>query len=82
METEAKISQPTVFTSLKKHKGNATAKDNRATEHRSAALLPESQPPSRIDGRLTDRGASQLQRYSARFKLGKSHEQALAVKST
>ena len=69
METEARISQPTVFTSLKKHKGNATAKDNHATEHRSAALLPELQPPSSIDGRLTNRGARQQQRSSARFKL-------------
>ena len=30
MEAEARISQPAVFTSLKKHKGNATVTDNRA----------------------------------------------------
>ena len=69
MEAEARISQPAVFTSLKMHKGNATVTDNRAAEHRSARLVQKLQPPSKIDGRLTNRGASQRQRYSARFKL-------------
>ena len=63
MEAEARISQPAVFTSLKKYKGNATVKDYRATEHRSARLVQKLQPPSRIDGRLTNRGSRQQQRY-------------------
>ena len=66
---EEAVSQPTIFTSLKRHKGNATKTDTTATMHRSAVLLPESQAPSRIDGRVTNRGASQRQRYTARFKM-------------
>ena len=73
MRTEEALhaSQPTIFTTLKRHKGNATKTDSSATIHttRSAVLLPESQPPSRIDGRVNNCGASQRQSYSARFKL-------------